>query len=55
MTNQMQAHRQWANRLHDQRFLSLIELAGFVRQQQGRSRSSVVSSFAVRRSSAQHF
>jgi len=44
MTHLMQAHRQWAKRPHDQRFLSLIELADFVHEQQSRSRSAIVSS-----------
>ena len=48
MTNLMQAHRQWATRPHDQRFASLTELAEFVRQQQLRSRSTVVSSRQLR-------
>lgn len=44
MTHLMQAHRQWASRPHDQRFVSLHDLADFTRRQRGLSRSTVISS-----------
>jgi hypothetical protein len=44
MNHLMQANRQWATRPHDQRFLSLIDLAEFCRAQRDQSSASVVSS-----------
>ena len=44
MTNLTQAHRQWATRPHDQRFISLDDLADFTRRQEEASHSGIVSS-----------
>ncbi|HEV2551331.1 MAG TPA: hypothetical protein VGU20_28740, partial [Stellaceae bacterium] len=43
MTTLLQASHQWASRPHDERYLSLLDMRNFMRQQRQSSSAKVIS------------